>query len=254
MPNTGLVVSPTSFTLVPHRAEDVTVELANSSSAAFIYKFKTTSPSRYVVKNRQGVVPPNGNARIPISIQKGFVVPNDMNDQFQVEYRALQPGEAEPADISAVLRAQKTDKMLLDCRLLTDNAVATSGAKAQPAAASRANSVESAFGTTPQAGKPASGAGSPGTSPQTRESAAADRSIETALAEQEAAQRRLDDARVERNSLQQQSQPQAAGSPATASPRQSASVNRVAVTKPASKLPYLIAVVGLVAAMWMYMQ
>eukprot|EP00672_Neobodo_designis_P005747 CAMPEP_0174856424 /NCGR_PEP_ID=MMETSP1114-20130205/35894_1 /TAXON_ID=312471 /ORGANISM="Neobodo designis, Strain CCAP 1951/1" /LENGTH=197 /DNA_ID=CAMNT_0016091221 /DNA_START=106 /DNA_END=695 /DNA_ORIENTATION=+ len=104
-----LVVNPTSLRMTPHVGVDgITLALANpSSDQSVLYKCKTTSPARYIVRNRQGVIAPNNKQTVLISLQRGVVITGEeQNDVFLVESRFLDAGEVEAPSRSSDVIAE----------------------------------------------------------------------------------------------------------------------------------------------------
>jgi hypothetical protein len=95
-----LTLSPATLHMSSHTGEDgIVLEIANKSGdAAVIFKCKTTSPQRYIVRNRQGVIAPNGSTKVQIQLQRGVVLTgSDDSDIFLVESRYLSQGEVDQA-------------------------------------------------------------------------------------------------------------------------------------------------------------
>jgi hypothetical protein len=123
LPAPELTVSTTRFFLYPGVATDVSIELTNPSKIfAVAYKCKTTTPTRYVVRNRQGVIAANCTTRVFIQLQPGGVADADAEDQFLVEFRYITDDEASrtssnKVDIGTLLGEGKKGKQRLVCVL-----------------------------------------------------------------------------------------------------------------------------------------
>jgi hypothetical protein len=108
-----LTLTPSVLRLNAQSGSDgVFLDVANPhSTSSVLYKCKTTSPQRYIVRNRQGVIAPGGSSKVHISLQRGSVLTgSEESDIFLVEARYLQPGESDKAtaanaDIGELMKA-----------------------------------------------------------------------------------------------------------------------------------------------------
>ena len=124
-----LTVSPQAITFVPRVCEDVTITCANPSDSHILFKVKTTAPQRYIVKPRQGVIPPTTTETIVISLQKNVTACT--TDQFQMEYRVATSKEqsAQEKDVSDILKSGgPTQKRVINAVVM----MSTPGPEAQP--------------------------------------------------------------------------------------------------------------------------
>ena len=99
-------IVPSALSLICGVSEDTELQFSNPHDGQIIYKVRSTTPARYLVRPREGIIAPRATETISIQLHR----PETLSavDQFQIEYRVLSPNESIPkrSDITTRLRQQ----------------------------------------------------------------------------------------------------------------------------------------------------
>lgn len=124
-----VLLSTQRIQLFSNTQETATLDVTNVSSAPILFHLLTTSPGRYIVKHKKGVLKPNSTAHVLISLSASQI-PNHsateelIKDTFLLEYALLEPADdVDPSfsNIAALIKAKKLDKKVvkkqISCRV-----------------------------------------------------------------------------------------------------------------------------------------
>lgn len=126
----NVLLSTQRIQLFPHNQDSVQVDLTNVSSAPVLFHLLTTSPGRYIVKHKKGVMKPNACASITINLSKsqipalGADTEEFIKDTFLLEYALVEPDDAiDPtfSNVSTLIKNKKKSgkvtKRQISCRV-----------------------------------------------------------------------------------------------------------------------------------------
>lgn len=106
----SLHIVPSTLSMQWSVSEDCTLQLNNPTDAVMLWKVRTTTPERYLVKPRHGLLPPLGSQTIFISLARPYPpVEKQVGamDHFQVAFRSLMVNEPAPTGGDAIGDALK---------------------------------------------------------------------------------------------------------------------------------------------------
>lgn len=113
--------------------ESGSIEVTNVSPASVVYKLLTTSPERYAVKQKKGIILPNSSKHVTIALKESLLPPGNsgreeevIKDTFLLEYALVEKGDnTDPNHLSELLKEKKrqslSSKKMISCRVFLGN-------------------------------------------------------------------------------------------------------------------------------------
>lgn len=111
----NVLLSTQNIHFYPDVQRAAAVEVTNVSSAPVLFHFLTTSPGRYSVKGKKGVIQPNSSAHVSVSLSSSQLAGGEgqgkIKDTFLCEYAVMDPEDnvgPSFSQLSALIRQKKS--------------------------------------------------------------------------------------------------------------------------------------------------
>lgn len=125
----NVLLSTQRLQIYPNSQDSVTLQITNASAAPILFHLLTTSPTRYTVKHKKGVIQPSSSANAVISLSKSKIPEANnseefIKDTFLLEYALVEQHDIiDPtfSNVSDIIKSKKSagkvTKKQISCRV-----------------------------------------------------------------------------------------------------------------------------------------